>query len=78
MELWREQFTSVLNRQFRNNNKIPAYHVGIHTRHFDRGNEGLRYNNPDRSSLETPIYGYDMSRISDSVCNYKQDDWFGV
>ncbi len=78
LDVWREQFTLVLNRQFRDNNRIPAYRTGIHARHFDRGNEGLRENDADRSSLETPIYGYDMSRIGDTVCNYKQDSWFGV
>lgn len=78
LDVWREQFTLVLNRQFRNNNQIPVHRVGLHARHIDRGNEGLRENDPDRSSLETPIYGYDMGRIGDTVCNYKQDDWYGV
>jgi hypothetical protein len=78
LDLWREQFTTVLNRQFRDNNRIPAYRTGIQKRHYDRGNEGLRSNNPDRASLETPIYGYDMSRISDTVLNYKDSEWFGL
>lgn len=78
LDVWREQFTLVLNRQFRDCNRIPAYRTGIHSRHLDRGNEGLRFNDPDRSSLETPIYQYDLSRIGDTVCNYKQEEWFGV
>ncbi len=78
LEVWREQFTNVLNRQFRNNNQVPVHRVGLHARHFDRGNEGLRENDVDRASLETPIYAYDMSRIGDTVCNYKSDEWFGV
>lgn len=77
LDVWREQFTLVLNRQFRDCNRIPAYRTGIHSRHIDRGNEGLRDNDPDRSSLETPIYAYDMTRINDTVCNYKQDEWYG-
>ncbi len=77
LDLWREQFTMVLNRNFRDCNRIPAYRTGIHSRHIDRANEGLRENNPDRSSLETPVYGYDMTRINDSLCNYKQDEWYG-
>jgi len=78
LDLWREQFVQVLNRQFRDNNRIPVYRTSIHTRHYDRSNEGLRFNDPDRASLETPIYGYDMSRIEDGLCNYKSDSWFGL
>jgi hypothetical protein len=78
LDVWREQFTTVLNRQFRDNNRIPAYRTGIQTRNYDRGNEGLRFNDPDRSSLETPIYGYDMSRINKTVCNYKEEEWYGL
>lgn len=77
LDVWREQFTTALNRQFRNNNQFPAYRTGIHSRHIDRGNEGLRDNDPDRASLETPIYGYDMNRVQDTVCNYKSEGWFG-
>ncbi len=78
LDLWREQFTNVLSGQFRDNNRIPAYRTGIQTRHYDRSNEGLRCNDPDRASLETPIYGYDMSRIKKGVCNYKDEEWYGV
>lgn len=77
LDLWREQFTQVLNRQFRDGNRIPVYRSSIHTRHFDRGNEGLAQNDPDRASLENPIYGYDMKRIAGSVLNYKSEEWFG-
>jgi hypothetical protein len=78
LEVWREQFTQCLNRQFRDNNRIPVHRVGLHARHFDRGNEGLRENNPDRASLETLVYGYDMSNIKRDICNYKDSEWFGV
>jgi hypothetical protein len=77
LDVWREQFSQVLNRQFRNNNRIPVYRASIHARHYDRSNEGLQFNDPDRASLENPIYGYDMSRIKGAVCNYKSEDWFG-
>ncbi len=78
LDVWREQFVQVLNRNFRNNNKIPAYRTGIHARHYDRSNEGLHYNNPDRSSLDTPIYGYDMRQISKGIDKYKSEEWYGM
>jgi hypothetical protein len=78
LDLWREQFTQVLNRNFRNNNKIPVYRTGIHTRHYDRSNEGLLFNNPDRASLETPVRGYDMSQIHKSIDRYKSEEWYGM
>jgi hypothetical protein len=77
LDVWREQFTLVLNRQFRDCNRIPVHRVGLHSRHIDRGNEGLRENDAERSSLETPIYGYDMTNINDTLCNYKQEEWYG-
>lgn len=78
LEVWREQFTQVLNAQFRDNNRIPVYRQALHTRHFDRSNEGLQNGDPDRSSLETPVYGYDMSKIYDNLDNYKSDQWYSM
>lgn len=77
LELWREQFTQVLNRQFRDQNRIPVYRTSLHTRHLDRSNDGLREDDPDRASLNTQVRGYDMSRIGDLVCNYKKEEWYG-
>lgn len=78
LNVWREQITSSLNRQFRNNNKVQPWVVGIHTRHYDRSNQGLRHGDSDEASLETPIYSYDMSKPRKTVLNYKTEDWFGV
>jgi hypothetical protein len=78
LELWREQFTQVLNSQFRDNNRIPVYRQSIHTRHYDRGNEGLQQNDPDRSSLETPVYGYDMSQIYKNLDKYSSTEWYSM
>jgi hypothetical protein len=78
LDLWREQFTQVLNRQFRGKNRIPVHQASIHTRHFDRGNEGLRNGNPDLASLETPIHGYDMSRIKKAPDSYKSESWYSM
>lgn len=78
LDLWREQFTQVLNRNFRDNNRIPVYRTSIHTRHFDRSNEGLLENNPDRASLENPVRGYDMSQIEKGIFNYKDNSWWEI
>ena len=78
LDVWREQFSQVLNRQFRDNNRIPVYRTSIQTRHYDTTNEGLRENNPDRASLETPIYGYDMSNIKANIDNYKSESWYSM
>jgi hypothetical protein len=77
LDTWREQFVQVLNRNFRDNNRIPVYRTSIHTRHYDRGNDGLQHDNPDHASLVNPVRGYDMSRIGDSAVNYKSEEWFG-
>ena len=78
LELWREQFTQVLNSQFRDNNRIPVHRQSIHTRHYDTGNEGLKYGDPDRSSLETPVMGYDMSQIYDNLDKYSKTEWYSM
>jgi hypothetical protein len=78
LELWRNQFTQVLNAQFRNNNQIPKQRTAVHTRHYDTGNEGLRSNNPDRASLENPIYSYDMSNIYKNLDNYSSTGWYSM
>ena len=76
LDLWRNQITQVSNKNFRNNNKIPAYQAGLHTRNYDRGNEGLKYDE-DQSSMENHIHGYDMREPRRSVLQYKSDEWFG-
>jgi hypothetical protein len=78
LDLWREQSTHVSNKNFKDNNKIPTYRASLHTRHFDKSNEGLRENDPNRSSLETPIYGYDMSEIYKGLDNYKSESWYSM
>lgn len=78
LEVWREQFTQVLNAKFRDNNRIPLHRQSAHTRHYDHSNEGLHYNDPDRASLETPIYGYDMSQIYNNLDKYSKDEWYSM
>lgn len=79
LDLWREQFTQVLNNKYRDNNRIPVYRSSIHTRHYDTTNEGLQnQEDSDRASLETPIYGYDMSEIYKNLDKYKSEEWYSM
>ena len=76
LDVWRNQLTQISNKNFRNNNKIPSHQTGLHTRNYDRGNEGLKYDG-DQSSMENQIHGYDMREPRRSVLKYKSDEWFG-
>jgi hypothetical protein len=76
LDLWRNQITQVSNKNFRNCNKIPVYQAGLHTRNYDRDNEGLKYV-ADQSSKDNHIHGYDMRIPRKSALNYKSDEWFG-
>jgi hypothetical protein len=76
IDIWADNETTVYNSKFRDNNQIPVYRTSIHTRNYDRANEGL--NNQDMESLETPIYAYDMSKVQESLDKWKKEDWFGL
>jgi hypothetical protein len=78
LDIWREQFIQISNNKFRDNNKIPFYRTGMFTRNYDRSNEGFIHNNPDRASIETPIYGYDMKHLQNGLCTYKSEEWYGM
>jgi len=78
LDLWRNQETQIMNKHFRYENKIPFWQVTMHTRHYDRSNEGLMYDDPERASLENPIYGYDMTAINSTLNNWKSSEWFGM
>lgn len=77
LDVWAKAEVQLLNKQHRDNNRIPFWQASVHTRHYDRGNDGLRENDPDRSSLENPIYPYDMSRIHANIDHWKREEWFG-
>jgi hypothetical protein len=77
IDVWQEQETSIMNKQFRNNNKIPFWQTSMHTRHFDRGNDGLKHT-PDRASLDNPSRGFKMDPIYDTLDKWTTDDWFGM
>lgn len=78
LEVWREQFTQALGRNFRNNNNIPVHRISMHTRNYDRSNEGFKYDNSDRASLETPVHGYNMIEIYKNLDRYRSEDWYSM
>ena len=77
LDFWREQETQIMNKQFRYGNKIPIWQTSMHTRHYDRGNDGLKHRDQDRASLDVPVRGYKMDNIYDALDKWKSDDWFG-
>jgi len=79
IDYWRNQETRVAGRNFRYNNEIPFWRTWLHNRHYDRSNEGLRENEPDRASLDTPVYNaYDMSGIHKVLDGWCKTSWFGM
>lgn len=78
MDLWRNQETQIMNKHFRYGNKIPFWQTSMHNRHYDKHNEGLAYDNPDRTSLDTPLYGYDMSNVKATIDKWQSKEWFGM
>lgn len=77
LNVWKHQEIQITADRFRDNNRIPFYQHKMHTRHYDRSNEGF-HATPDRSSLENPIYGYDMTSIEDTLGNWQREGWFGI
>jgi hypothetical protein len=78
MDLWSNQETQIMNKHFRYGNKIPFWQSSMHKRHYDRQNEGLAYDNPDRASLDTPVYGYNMDNVRATVDKWQSEEWFGM
>jgi hypothetical protein len=78
LDLWKHQEIQLINKHFRYGNKIPIWQKSMAVRHYDRGNEGLHHNDPDRASLENPVYGYDMSNINDTIDKWTSTGWFGM
>lgn len=78
LDLWRQTVIQSYNRNFRDQNRIPPHREHAQVRHYDRGNEGLRENNPDRASLEGQIHGYDMSSIYNQLDKYKKEGWWSM
>jgi len=73
LDVWHDQMTQILNRNFRDNNEVPNYRRHLNTRHYSRESEGLR-TTPARASLEDKPRGYDMQDIYD--IKYKSEDFY--
>lgn len=61
-DVWSPDTVIVNKSMYRNENRYPINNINP-SRHYDRGNEGLRSYNPETASRLAPIYGYDMSEI---------------
>lgn len=77
INVWATQDTQRENKNFRYENKIPVWQWSMNTRHYDKSNEGFACGDPDRASLDNPIYGYDMKPIYKVLDNWTKSDWFG-
>jgi hypothetical protein len=78
LDVWREQETQISNKMFRYGNKIPVWQTSMHTRHYDRGNDGFHQLEPDRASLDVPVRPYAMGNIYDALDKWDTEAWFGL
>ncbi len=58
IDVWAKQTVEVSNANKRYNNAIVPWQASMHTRNYDRGNQGYAHADFGRASLDTPIYGY--------------------
>lgn len=78
INVWKQYDINTDRSKYRYNNTIPFWQYTMNIRHYDRSNEGLREgNDPWRSSLENPVYAYDMRKIKDLKSQYQDEKWFG-
>jgi hypothetical protein len=70
LDVWEpiEHYTD--NSKFRADNKFRVWQTSVHTRNYDRSNEGLVHGNSRVASRVVPQRGYDMSGIHKSVGRY--------
>jgi hypothetical protein len=69
LDLWSEQTTEITAEHQRYYNKIPFWQRTMNKRHYDRGNQGYHHADPNRASLDTPIYGYgtEIDKLAKSI-----------
>ena len=78
LNVWRPYDINNDKSKYRYNNTIPFWQRSMNIRHTDRSNEGFREGNDAyRSSLDNPIYAYDMRRVKDLMSRYQNEEWFG-
>lgn len=62
-DVWSEDTTHGANDNFRYNNEIPIWQTSIHSRNYDRSNEGFQAGDVKNASLTNPVRGYNMEDI---------------
>jgi hypothetical protein len=78
LNVWRQYDINNDKSKYRYNNTIPFWQRSMNIRHADRSNEGFREGNDAyRSSLDNPVYAYDMRRVKDLMGRYQNEEWFG-
>lgn len=75
IDLPKPDSTYINSSIYRQNNEIPLWQRSVNTRHYDRGNEGLRDIDPSRSSLENKLYKYNMEPIFNASETYKYTEY---
>lgn len=75
LDVWKEWHVDLHNSKFRRNNQIPLWQKAGHTRHLDRGNDGLRDRDYATASRRNPVRGYDMSGIYEGMRKYEDLSW---
>lgn len=58
IDVWSEQTTETINKNYRYKNTIPFWQRTMNIRHYDRNNQGYHHADSNRASLDTPVYGY--------------------
>lgn len=71
---WKPRVVQVMDRNYRDSNNIPVQRMALHTRHYDRSNEGLA-DSMERASLEGFTRGYDMSSIYAGTSSAATKEW---
>lgn len=78
VNVWRRYDINTDRSKYRYQNTIPFWQYTMNTRHLDRSNQGLREGNDSyRSSLDNPIYAYDMRNVKELTSRYQDEKWFG-
>ncbi len=78
ISFWETQDVNRTNSSFRNNNEIPFWRKHIHVRHYDRDNDGLQYDDPDRASLDTPIYQRTARNNDELLDFWSRKNWYDI
>ena len=78
MDVWDNNKTIRMNKNFRYNNRIPVWQWSMNRRNYDRSNDGLEHGDPNRASLEVPIRGYEMSDIYKNAQSSLQYNKYGT